>query len=206
MRDEINGLRTGRRPLLKGLGLAAMGLTAATGTAAGRSESDTVVFGDFESGFDGWRAIGRPRLSRVGVEDRPAAVTSGDHALNVDVNGDPFPRLVNRRKVRRADFVNHPYLIADVVPSQVADTASKVTFKFRYFYGAHKDDKRGSERAGDRNSGGRVNRGDEWRRVTDRKDATRKGACGAGKGGVFGWRSPKRSPFARCFRAAFIGT
>jgi hypothetical protein len=122
--------------MLKGFGLTAVGLSVGPIPVSAQTSSDTVVLGDFESGLDGWKTNGGNRLSRVSVEDRPAAVTSGEYALDVTVTGDPYPMIENKSRVKRADFVGHPYLVADVAPSQVSDTASEVTFQFRYHHNA----------------------------------------------------------------------
>lgn len=104
------------------------------------------MLGDFETGLDGWQTNGGNRLARVDDEEAAGVVAEGEHALEVTVSGDPHPMIENERRVGRADFAGHPYLLADVVPGAVSDTESEVTFTFRYHHDAASG---GSPRGGD---------------------------------------------------------
>lgn len=90
--------------------------------------------GAFEEGYDGWSATGSNSLSRVDGSQQPAVVTEGNHALDVTVNSDPEPAIENQQLVQNADFENNPCLLADVLPINVENSSSPVTFRFRYHH------------------------------------------------------------------------
>lgn len=96
--------------------------------------SETRNLGSFDTGLDGWSATGSSSPGRVSGSQEPAAVTEGDHALEVTVNGDSEPIVQNERRVQRADLSNHPCLLADVLPASVDGSDSAVTFRFRYHH------------------------------------------------------------------------
>lgn len=85
---------------------------------------------DFESGLDGWTTNGGNDLGRVAWEDARFAV-SGTHAMRVTVNGDRYPMVETRAAIEGVDLAARPYLFADVVPGQVPDGVSELTFRFR---------------------------------------------------------------------------
>lgn len=97
---------------------------------------DVTLLGGFEDGRDGWTTNGGNRLTVVTDEDVPAGVTQGTNALKATVRGDPYPMIENEARVKRANFADRPYLLADVLGGQVSDTESDITFKFRYHHRA----------------------------------------------------------------------
>lgn len=123
-----------RRNLLasiSGTGAAAIITGLLPQTATANEERNITVLGSFESGKDGWQTNGRNELERIEKRERPAAVVEGSHGLMTIVNGDSYPMIENKKRVLQADIVTHPYLFASVTPSDVSDTDSKVSFKFR---------------------------------------------------------------------------
>lgn len=128
-----NEFSISRRSIISGIMAAGLGSsTIPLGSQqAYAKEGDVTMLGDFESGRDDWSTNGRNKLSIVTAEQRPAGVTKGQQALEVEVTGDSYPLIENNKQVQKADFINHPYLIADVAPGLVSDTDSNITFKFR---------------------------------------------------------------------------
>lgn len=106
------------------------------------------ILGGFEDDRDGWRTNGGNRLTRVTETDFPAGVTQGTHALKTEVRGDLYPMIENKSRVKRADFADRPYLVADVLGGPVSDTESDITFKFRYHH-------RATPASGGKDSGGK---------------------------------------------------
>lgn len=146
-----------RRSILK---LAALGGgvgVLATGTAAGKSsgtpgaasKDDATRLGDFEEGLDGWKTNGGNALSRVTSEEIPAGVSSGQYALAVEVNGDLFPMIENKKAVKAADFSSNPYLQVHVLAA-AERTDSDLLFRFRLH---HKGRGTGGKKNG-KNAGG----------------------------------------------------
>lgn len=100
-----------------------------------RSSTDSVVLGDFEDGLDGWTTNGGNELEQITEDDVPVGVTSGAHALAVEINGDAFPVIENMQRVRRADFTKHPHLGVHVVA--VAESIdADLQLKFRLHHTA----------------------------------------------------------------------
>lgn len=100
-----------------------------------RAHSENVtLLGGFEDDRNGWKTNGGNTLTRVTKDERPGGVTQGTHALKTAINGDPYPMIENRSRIKRADFVDKPYLVADVLANRVSDTNSNVAFKFRYYH------------------------------------------------------------------------
>lgn len=132
---------TKRRAILKlaalggGLGMVSSDVVAgqAGGSSAGPSSGDPSVLGDFEAGLDGWKTNGGNRLSRVTSDEVPAGVRSGEHALAVEVNGDLFPMIENKKRVKAADFTDEPYLGMYVL-AVAEETDSDLVFRFRLHY------------------------------------------------------------------------
>lgn len=118
------------------MALAGTGIATLAPPVSARSDPGGTSLGDFESGLDGWKTNGGVKLSRVEYEDRPYAIESGDHALEVSANGDPYPMIANRRRVRKADFVDNPYLLGHVTVGELTDELESITFKLRYHHGA----------------------------------------------------------------------
>lgn len=116
--------------------------------------SETRNIGSFDTSFDGWMASGSNSLSRVDETQQPAAVTEGDHALEVTVNSDPEPVIQNETRIRHADLQNHPCLLADVLPSTVENSSSAVTFRFRYHHSSGVEESH--EMTVDQQYGGRI--------------------------------------------------
>lgn len=125
-----------RRSVLEGVGAASVA-TLLGGTLpapVSADAGDTTVLGDFESGLDGWRATGESELGRVAKRDRPAAVASGQYALEVPVGGDSASGIANETRVRDAEFVANPYLFATVTPGPIFGTDAAVPVRFRLHY------------------------------------------------------------------------
>lgn len=96
--------------------------------------SESRNLGSFDVGLDGWTPTGSSSLGRVSGSQEPAAVTEGDHALEVTVNGDSEPIIQNEKRIRHAALSNHPCLLSDVLPSSIDGSDSAVTFRFRYHH------------------------------------------------------------------------
>ncbi|WP_246999667.1 hypothetical protein [Halosolutus gelatinilyticus] len=127
---------TSRRDVLSavaGTGAAAFGAIAPKrATAATASDSiDVRPLGTFESTLDNWRADGDAALSRVARDDRPVAVTEGEYALQVAVDGDPSPTISRPVIDLDLDLSTHPYFVADVVPGPIDGSDAPVAFRFR---------------------------------------------------------------------------
>lgn len=97
------------------------------------------ILGDFESGLDDWRTNGRTDLERIGIEERPAAISSGQFGLECTVNGDAYPMISNSKRAMDANWVDSPYLLATVSAEPPANIESTITFRFRL----HVDEKGG---------------------------------------------------------------
>ena len=129
-------VRTSRRGVLSafaGTGVAAaFGATAserATADAITTDSIDDILLGTFESTLDEWQSDGDLSLSRVARRDRPVAVTEGEYALDVAVDGDPTPTI--SRPITDLDLSVHPYFVADVTPGRIDETDAPVAFRFR---------------------------------------------------------------------------
>lgn len=153
--SEESQRSTNRRSVLQltalagGLGLVPSGATAGEGGSRGRNASaGTTVLGDFEEGLDGWTTTGPNDLERVTETAVPTGVAAGEHALAVEIDGDSHPVVVNRRRVREADFVRTPHLRLHVL-AQADGTDSDLLFRFRLHHAGDAD----------RGDGGGRNRG-----------------------------------------------
>lgn len=142
--DDTHHGGPSRRTVLQIASLAGgLGLVPSSVTAGGRSSQssssqrdDSSALGDFETGLDAWTTTGRNSLHRVTSDEFPAGVTSGKHGLVVEVQGDAYPMISNRRRVRDADFATHPYLQADVFAATKQTTADIVlTFRLHHAAG-----------------------------------------------------------------------
>ncbi|WP_242695566.1 hypothetical protein [Halomontanus rarus] len=136
MSEKERRFRTSRRGVLSAV--AGTGVAAAFGTIASKHAAadailtdsiDEILLGTFESALDGWVADGDLALSRVARRDRPVAVTEGEYALEVAVDGDPTPGI--SRPITSLDLSTHPYFVADVVPGRIDGTDAPVAFRFR---------------------------------------------------------------------------
>jgi len=128
---KLHARRRSRRGVLAAL--AGIGASSVVGSgASGAVRPDDIertTLGDFESGVEGWWAEGDAELTRIDREERPASVTTGDHALEVHTGTEPEPTVA--RRVDGTDLVAVPYLLADVAPVPDGDTGGPVTFRFR---------------------------------------------------------------------------
>lgn len=136
--------RMDRRSLLQYTAAAGgLGMLPAETAAKGRSKrpghnsssSHSAVLGDFEDGLDGWTTNGGNELEQITEDDVPVGVTSGAHALAVEINGDAYPMIENTRRVRRADFTKHPHLGVHVV-AVAESTDADLQFQFRLHHSA----------------------------------------------------------------------
>lgn len=149
--DYNNNIPTSsRRNVLKSVPAAGVFLTfggIATGRSARAEDSNDNQLGEFSDGLDGWRTTGGNGLTRVGEDEIPAAVRVGTHALGVEVNGDLHPMIENKKRVREADFVDHPYLLAHVL-GYAEETDSDMVFRFRLLHTDTSADGQGSGNGG----------------------------------------------------------
>lgn len=107
-------------------------LTSRLVDGGSRSTDSTggVQLGDFETGLDGWTTNGGNELERVSEDDIPVGVTNGQRALAVQINGDLFPMIENKKRVKNADFLEHPHLQAHTI-GLAEETDSGLLFQFR---------------------------------------------------------------------------
>lgn len=137
MPEHERSFRTSRRGVLSafaGVSVGTLGAFASEPAAAdvtATDSSDVIPLGTFESTLDDWQTDGDVALSRVARRDRPVAVTEGERALNVTVDGDPLPAI--SRPVTGLDLSAHPYFVADVAPSRVDGTDAPIAFRFRLY-------------------------------------------------------------------------
>ncbi|EMA23275.1 hypothetical protein C442_05906 [Haloarcula amylolytica JCM 13557] len=89
------------------------------------------ILGDFEDGVDGWKTSGGNTLETVSHSDKPAPVTRGKSALAVTSDGDPQPAVFTKARGRNSLLGDGSFLFADVLPGEVAEADSAVTFRFR---------------------------------------------------------------------------
>lgn len=133
------------------------GAAAAGGANAAESKTPTsseeIQLGDFESSQDGWKTDGGNKLSRVTDEQFPAGITSGDHALGIDVKGDLFPSIRRDEGLEKVDFLNHPYLRAHVV-ALAEETDSDLRFQFRLHHKPTKNEGNSSKKKEGKESDG----------------------------------------------------
>lgn len=137
-----------------GLGLlpASAGADRGSGTSSrGKSSTDDEILGDFEGGLDGWRTNGGNELKQITEDDVPAGVTNGSHALQIEVNGDAYPVIENKRRVRRADFTERPCLGLHVI-ALTKRTDSDLRLQFRLHHTASG----GDQSNGSGSNGGRT--------------------------------------------------
>ncbi|EMA14663.1 hypothetical protein [Haloarcula amylolytica] len=98
--------------LMGGIGIASSGVTAkknSNGGSASTSDNKNQL-GDFEDGLDRWKTNGGNELQQITEDDFPAGVVSGNHGLAVGVNGDSFPMIENKKRVKNAELEKHRYL------------------------------------------------------------------------------------------------
>lgn len=133
-----------RRGFLRALGAAAAS-SLLPGIAAGREPTGaTTLLGDFEGGLDGWRTNGGNDIGRIHKSGVPGTLVNGEFGLGVQVHGDPYPMVENKRRVSRADFAAEPYLLADIITT-VRDSDAELVVQFRYH---HSDGDSGEQSSG----------------------------------------------------------
>lgn len=121
-----------RRSVLHLMG--AVGVAASVPLSSAEQPQQDTAIGSFEDGIGDWRTNGSNDLELVDEEQRPYAVQSGTHALQIASNGDPYPMIENKAAVRNADFANNPFLVSDVTVGNLGGEPGKVTFVLRYHY------------------------------------------------------------------------
>lgn len=109
----------------------------------GAPTGDITLLGGFESDLEGWQTNGGNELERISDDEFAGSATQGSHALAVGTDGDAYPMIENKKRIRRADFDDSPFLMADVVPV-VADTDSDIVFTFRYHHADAPPDSKGN--------------------------------------------------------------
>lgn len=147
-RPNRNSSMIHRRPFLQsiiGLGI----LTGISTHAAGAASSGRKILGSFENGLDGWRAIGRAKLSRVSSEERPFVIAEGDHALSVDPRNSFDTLIENKERVSGNNFVDNPYL-AGRISTTYSEEYRSVKLILRYH---HRATPARTERNGNGNKG-----------------------------------------------------
>lgn len=122
-----------RRTLLKsGIGLGAIKLLGSVSAS-----SDSLTFGDFEDGIDGWKTENQNTLSLVDNSEIISDLIIGSQALSGEVSGDPGTKIYKESNLESVDFRSHPYLFAYVIPSTVNDGGSRTElatdFEFRFY-------------------------------------------------------------------------
>lgn len=90
--------------------------------------------GNYEVANDGWTSTGTSSLSRKSGDEEPESVTLGNQALEVSVQGESNPSIECQERVVPANCVKNTYLLADVLPADVENSDSHVTFQFRYHH------------------------------------------------------------------------
>lgn len=153
MVEDDNIPTSSRRGLLKGVSATGAYLSlggAATGRAVAVETGNDVQLGEFSDGLDGWKTTGGNELVHVSEDEMPAAVTTGTHALGVGIDGDRHPMIENKKRVKRANFENHPYLLANVV-GYAEETDSELVFTFRLHHTATPTKGRGNSKGGGKN-------------------------------------------------------
>lgn len=127
------GIDTGHTPSRRGVLSAIAGSAVIPGTSTVDSVVDDpageTALGTFETGMDGWRGSTGVSLSRVGRDEWAPAVTEGERALRVAVEGATGPSI--RRRVDAIDLDDAPSLLADATPGAVEGTRAPVVFQFR---------------------------------------------------------------------------
>jgi len=123
--------------LVGGLGTvpSAAGANGRQNSGDGESNDDGVILGEFRNGLDGWTTTGATKLERVNEGDVPAGVSRGEHALAVEIDGDMYPMIENRRRVKDADFLAHPHLSIHVL-AQADETDSDLLARVRLHHSA----------------------------------------------------------------------
>lgn len=111
------------------MGAATLLSTLPMQALAKNSDPTTTVISTFEDGTEGWRTNGGNKLGRASSEAFGGLV-GGSYGLAVLTQGDAYSMIENMKRIQKADFVDSPYLVADVLPA-VADSGSNVTFQFQ---------------------------------------------------------------------------
>lgn len=127
-------LRKRLAPLVGGIGVFSSGASAEGGSHRSSSTasngSNGVQLGDFETGLDGWTTNGGNELTRITKDQIPSGVVSGEHGLAVEINGDLFPMIENKKRIKDADFLKNPHLQMHVI-AIAEETDSDLMFQFR---------------------------------------------------------------------------
>lgn len=157
MVEDDTGLTLDRRSVLKTVPATGAYLSLgelSTGQVTAAANGSDVRLGEFSDGFDGWTTTGGNELTRVSEDEMPVAVQVGTHALAVEIDGDLHPMIENTRRVREADFVEHPYLQAHVA-GFAEETNSEMVFKFRLHHTAAPTDDQENGNGGSGGDGGK---------------------------------------------------
>lgn len=155
----MDGLPTERRTFVKGVGSGMLG-SLLPATVVDAAESDTVtILGDFEGSLDNWRTNGGNTLKQQSSDEWNRPVTNGEGVLKVHASGDPYPMVYNRKRVRAADLIETPYLLADVTVGQFENDSTDLAFNFRYHRLAGEDANHGSNSTSGKGGSGGGNNG-----------------------------------------------
>lgn len=115
-----------------------IGFDHLVGSSGGTAYHDSVqiepLVGNYETSMDGWSTTGSSTLTRKSGSEEPAAVTRDDNTLEVAISGESNPSIECQERVSPANCVETSYLLADVLPADVENSDSHVTFQFRYHH------------------------------------------------------------------------
>lgn len=135
MKSKESDHRLTRRTLTKSIAGLGVATALAPGAAATAATSDNIILGEFEDGLDDWRTNGGVQLSRVSSTEEPTAVEHGKYGLAVSSNGDTYPVIENKKRLKGTNLVDIPYLLGRIRTSLVPDH-TKLTVLLRYHHRA----------------------------------------------------------------------
>lgn len=109
-------------------------MLSSTGTSYYDSVQLEPVIGNFEVALDGWSSTGSSTLARKHGDQEPAAVTRDDNTLEVSISSESNPSIECQERVNVANCEKTPYLLVDVLPADVQNSDSHVTFQLHYHH------------------------------------------------------------------------
>lgn len=133
MKSKGSGHRLPRRALMKSIAGLGVATSLAPSTVAAAAASDNVVLGEFEDDLDGWQTNGGVQLSRVSSAEEPTAVENGEYGLAVSSNGDTYPVIENKKRLKGANLVDTPYLLGRI-RTPIIQEQTELTVLLRYHH------------------------------------------------------------------------
>lgn len=109
-------------------------MLSSTGTSYYDSVQLDPIIGNYETSLDGWSATGTSTLARKTGDQEPAAVTRDAKTLEVTISSESNPSIECQERVAPANCEKTPYLLVDVLPAEVQNSDSHVTFQLRYHH------------------------------------------------------------------------